>query len=114
MGRNGRRRETEGEGQGVFPQGLPQEEMYGGVEIQSQLAEKLFGFGGQFRVQMEMFRHGKLAGSAFWFHEVPLLPRRALKSRALAGFAAIAYARPEKKEAGHEAGRHRFTLVLQL
>ena len=114
MGRNGRCCEAEREGQGVFPQGLPKEEMYGGVEIQPQLEEKFFGFGGQFRIQMEMFRHGKLAGSAFWFHDVPLLPRRAVKSRALAGFAAIAYARPEKKEARHEAGRRRFTFVLQL
>ena len=89
MSRNGRCCEAEREGQGVFPQGLPKEEMYGGVEIQPQLEEKFFGFGGQFRIQMEMFRHGKLAGSAFWFHDVPLLPRRAVKSRALAGFAAI-------------------------
>jgi hypothetical protein len=58
--RSGRSGEPKGEGQAVFPQGLAQEEVDSSIEVQPKFKEKRFCLGGQFRVEMESFRHGKL------------------------------------------------------
>ena len=62
---------------------LAKEEVDSSIEVQPQFKDKRFSLGGQFRVEMESFTHGKLVVTRSREINV-LLPRWAVKSRVLA------------------------------